>query len=284
MDHGPPDPKRSRLGSGSWSSGHTAQRGSLPPLPPGPPHQSQYPPPPAYARPASQVPLHHLEDRRHHESDFPTPAQDPRPHSVTASPYQPFVPPRDPVVKRDQSAEPAQMQYHRPQSTGDIADNHVNSYPADDPRRQSIPYEAVSAPPVTTQPYRPAPAYPQTLYAPPNPSYERQPYEPPPTPGGLREGIHLSVAYASGSGPGYNRRKAPRTSQVNTIQSFIIPVNPVLTFLRLATPAELRRRNVMIRNHAVPAKKKKSNVYGRPQSQNSRLNMSRTLLSSLTLL
>jgi hypothetical protein len=270
MDHGPPDSKRTRLGSGSWPNGHPPQRGSLPPLPPGLPHQSQYPPPPAFARPVSQVPLHHLEDRRHHESDFPTPGQDPRPHSVAASPYQPFVPPREPVVKRDQSAEPAQMQYHRTQSTGDINDNHINSYPADDPRRQSISYETASAPPVTTQPYRPAPAYPPPLYAPPNPSYERQPYEPPPTPGGLRDGIHLSVAYASGSGPGYNRRKAPRTSQVNKIQSFIIPVDPLLTFLRLAMPAELRRRNAMIPNRAAPAKKRKSNVYGRPRSRNSR--------------
>jgi hypothetical protein len=230
MDHGPPDPKRTRLGSGSWSNGHAPpQRSALPPLPPGPPHQSQYPPPPAFSRPASQVPLHHHDDRRHHESEFSTPGQDPRPHSVAANPYQPFVPPREPVVKRDQSAEPAQMQYHRPHSTGDITDNHVNSYSADDPRRQSIPYEAPSAPPVTTQPFRPAPAYPP-LYAPSNPQYERQPYEPPPTPGALREGIHLSVAYASGSGPGYNRRKAPRTSQVNMIRSFIFSVDLIHTY------------------------------------------------------
>jgi hypothetical protein len=174
------------------------------------------------------------------------------------------------VVKRDQSAEPAQMQYHRPQSTGDIADNHINPYLADDPRRQSISYNTTSAPPVTTQPYRPALAYQPPLYAPPNPSYERQLYEPPPTPGGLREGIYLSVAYASGSGPGYNRRKAPRTSQVNMNRSSIISVDPLLTFLRLAMPAELQRRNAMIPNCAAPAKKRKLNVYGKPQSRNSR--------------
>jgi hypothetical protein len=210
---GPPDPKRTRVGSGSWSNGHHLQRGVLPPIPT---HSaSQYSSSPAFARPASQGPLHHHEERRHHESDFQTPGQDSGPHSVTANPYQPFAPPREPVVKRDQSAEPAQLQYHRTHSTGDIADNHVNSYPADDSRRQNLTYETASAPPVTSQSYRPPPAYPPPLYAPPNLPYERQPYEPPPTPGGLREPIPLSVAYATSSGPGYNRRKAPRTSQVN---------------------------------------------------------------------
>lgn len=213
MDNGPPDPKRTRLGSGSWSNGHHVQRGVLPPLPP---HSaSQYPQSQPFARPPSQTPLHHLEDRRHHESDFQTSGQDPRPHTVTANLYQPFMSPREPVVKRDQSAEPAQLQYHRPHSTGDNSDNHVNSHPADDPRRQNLPYETASAAPVTTQSYRPPPAYPPPLYAPPNLPYERQPYEPPPTPGGLREPIPLSVAYATSTGPGYNRRKAPRTSQVD---------------------------------------------------------------------
>src|SRR5277367_1895940 len=100
MDNGPPDPKRTRLGSGSWSNGHHLQRG----LPPLTPHSaSQYPPSQSFARPASQGPLHHL------ESDFQSPGQDPRPHSVTGNPYQPFVSPREPIVKRDQSAEPAQL-------------------------------------------------------------------------------------------------------------------------------------------------------------------------------
>jgi hypothetical protein len=214
MDNGPPDPKRARLGSGSWSNGLPLQRSVLPPL--GPP--SQYPQAQPFSRPPpvsqAQGPLHHLEDRRHHEPEFPTPSQEQRPHSVAAHMHQSFGPPRDPVVKRGQSAEPIQLQYHRPHSTGDVNDGHVNSYPLDDPRRQNMPYDNVHPPPPSTQPYRPPPAYPPPLYTPANPSYERQPYEPPATPGGLREQIQLNIAYASTSGPNFNRRKAPRTSQV----------------------------------------------------------------------
>lgn len=108
--------------------------------------------------------------------------------------------------------------------------------PADNPGPQNWPYETQSAPPVTTQPYHPALEYP-----PPSPNLpQSQPYEPDPTPSAFRGGIQFDVAFAKGPEPGYNRRKAPRTLQVNMVQPFIIPLDPVLTFLRLAMPAELR--------------------------------------------
>jgi hypothetical protein len=216
METGPPDPKRARLGSGSWSNGHPISRGVLPPLGP----SSQYPPPQPFSRTGPQGQLHHVEDRRHHEPEYLPPGQDQRPHTVGPNPYQSFGPPREPMIKRDHSAEPPQQsQYHRPHSTGDIIENNAVSFPQGDPRRQNTPYETPNGPPMNNQPYRPPPGYPQPMYTPTNPPYERQAYDPPPTPGGLRDQIHLNIAYASSSGPGYNRRKAPRTSQVGFLMS-----------------------------------------------------------------
>src|SRR5580700_6137391 len=172
MDHGLPDAKRTRVGS--WSDGHQPHQShrDLPPI---------YPPP-TFLRPTSQGPSHHLEERRHHETEFASPSQDPhRAHSAPGQPFNAFGGGRDPIVKRDHSAEPVQMQHSRPLSTGEIMENHVNPPPPEDPRRQSIPYDHPM-----NQPYRPAPVYPQP---PQNPPYDRTGYEPPPTPVGFRDQI-----------------------------------------------------------------------------------------------
>jgi hypothetical protein len=223
MDHGPPDPKRARLGSGSWPNGH-----SLPPrLPPLAPPQGSYPPgqPPQFARTISQPTIHQHEEHRRHEGDFQAPMQEPRPHTVANHSYPTYGPPRDAPVKRDPAEVSPHHQYPRHHSAGDVpTENTANNYQPDDGRRPSMSYEQQNGPPPVMNnpafrppppPYGPAPP----IYA-SNQQYEQRPPPPqqyeqaPQTPGALRDQIHLNIAYATSSGPNYNRRKAPRTSQV----------------------------------------------------------------------
>jgi hypothetical protein len=203
--------------AGGWSNGHSQDPYSRDPraLPPPP---QQYPQQHSYPRPTSQGPPHHMDDRRHHEPDYPAPVQDPhRSHNVGPHAYAtPFSGngPREPMVKRDPSAEPLHVNTVRPHSTGDInADIHGRPH-QDDPRRQSMAgYENMNGPPPNQQ-YRPGPPYPPPpIQQPSTPLYDR-PYEPPPTPGGSRE------AYYGGNQGGQSssnnqRKKAPRASQVH---------------------------------------------------------------------
>jgi len=212
------------------------------------------PPPPAspFVPSSAQDTLHYLNDCRHHEPGIPTPGQGQRLHSFAATPYQPFGPSPGPVVKRGQStAELAQMQYYGPRSR-DITHSHINSYPAIDPNQQNLPYNTTSLPPMTTQPSLPALAYP--------PRYEYP------------------------SEPSTTKRKRARTSRVNIIQLLSSQLI-LLTFLRLAPPAELPRRNAMTPNPAACAKRRKLNAYGSLRNLNSRSDsMAYTLYLSNALL
>ncbi|KAI9743999.1 MAG: hypothetical protein M1818_002733 [Claussenomyces sp. TS43310] len=217
MDHGPPDPKRSRVEA--WTNGD--ERRALPPL--NRPHQHQYPPPPPpssfsrpqlpHAPPHPPVP-HQLEDRRH-EAGFGPLQQEPQRTMSFTNPMYATYPPREAVVKRDPSSpSPAQYQPQpqpqpqpRPNSTGHNNLEHMSVLHLDDHRRPSMP--AYDAPPPPN--YHSVPPY-HPLGTPTfNPPYEQHAaYGPPPTPSALRDQMY-GVAYAE-SAVGV-RRKAPRTSQ-----------------------------------------------------------------------
>lgn len=221
MENAPPDPKRQRISSGSeqWSNGQHGR--SLPPpvFTPGPPpssqpYNSQQPP---FSRPGSGPPSHHIpgvDERRHpQEQEYAAQIHDPQ-RGLPVGPSNPFAAypglPRDPAFKREEG-DPGPLQQPRSNSTGHTTESHMVPYAAEDPRRQSMSFEAMPGqplpqpPPGYRQPYPPGPPQIQTQIPPgADPYYSPNPIYP-----------NGNSTYQAALGQ--QRRKAPRTSQVGFV-------------------------------------------------------------------